>query len=173
MNIKNKYAINEEIKAKELRVVDANGEAIGIISLNEALDKAEEEELDLVLIAPNGNPPVARIMDYNKFLYEQSRKEKLAKKNQKTFDIKEVRLSATIEEHDITIKAKRAEKFLNAGDKVKVTIRFRGREADYAFKGNKVLDLFVSKINEEVFIVEKKAKLEGRNMTMVLAPKKA
>ncbi|MBU5316922.1 translation initiation factor IF-3 [Clostridium bornimense] len=165
--------MNEEIKAKELRVVDANGEAIGIISLNEALDKAEEEELDLVLIAPNGNPPVARIMDYNKFLYEQSRKEKLAKKNQKTFDIKEVRLSATIEEHDITIKAKRAEKFLNAGDKVKVTIRFRGREADYAFKGNKVLDLFVSKINEEVFIVEKKAKLEGRNMTMVLAPKKA
>ena len=112
-------------------------------------------------------------MDYNKLLYEQSRKEKLAKKNQKTFDIKEVRLSATIEEHDITIKAKRAEKFLNAGDKVKVTIRFRGREADYAFKGNKVLDLFVSKINEEIFIVEKKAKLEGRNMTMVLAPKKA
>lgn len=112
-------------------------------------------------------------MDYNKFLYEQSRKEKLAKKNQKTFDIKEVRLSATIEEHDITIKAKRAEKFLNAGDKVKVTIRFRGREADYAFKGNKVLDLFVSKISEEAFIVEKKAKLEGRNMTMVLAPKKA
>ena len=126
-----------------------------------------------MLIAPTGNPPVAKIMDYNKFLYEQSRKEKLAKKNQKTFDIKEIRLSATIEEHDITIKAKRCEKFLINGDKVKVTIRFRGREADYSFKGSKVLDLFVSKINEEVFLVEKKAKLEGRNMTMVLAPKKS
>lgn len=101
------------------------------------------------------------------------KKEKLAKKNQKVIEIKEIRLSATIEDHDIEIKANRASKFLADGDKVKVTVRFRGREADYAFKGNDVLDIFVSKIDSEVYIVEKKAKLEGRNMTMVLAPKKA
>ncbi|ADL51749.1 translation initiation factor IF-3 [Clostridium cellulovorans] len=169
----NKYIANEQIKAKELRVMTDDGEQLGIISFNEALEKAEEKELDLVLIAPTANPPVAKIMNLNKFIYEQSKKEKLAKKNQKVIEIKEIRLSATIEDHDIEIKANRASKFLADGDKVKVTVRFRGREADYAFKGNDVLDIFVSKIDSEVYIVEKKAKLEGRNMTMVLAPKKA
>ena len=169
----NKYIANEQIKAKELRVMTDDGEQLGIISFNEALTKAEEKELDLVLIAPTANPPVAKIMNLNKFIYEQSKKDKLAKKNQKVVEIKEIRLSATIEDHDIQIKANRAEKFLTDGDKVKVTVRFRGREADYAFKGNDVLDIFVSKIDSEVYIVEKKAKLEGRNMTMVLTPKKA
>lgn len=169
----NKYIINEQIKAKELRVMDSDGEQYGILSYNEAIKKAEEKEQDLVLIAPQANPPVAKIMDLSKYIYEQSKKEKLAKKNQKTVDIKEIRLSATIEEHDITIKAKRAEKFIIDGDKVKVTVRFKGRQADYAFHGDNVLKIFVSKIDEEVFIIEKRAKLEGRNMTMVLAPKKA
>lgn len=173
INKNNKYIVNEQIKAKELRVVDSDGEQYGILSYSEAMRKAEEKEQDLVLIAPQANPPVAKIMDLSKYIYEQSKKDKLAKKNQKTFDIKEIRLSANIEEHDIEIKAKRAEKFINDGDKVKVTVRFRGREADYAFHGDNVLDIFVSKINSEIFVVEKKAKLEGRNMTMVLAPKKA
>lgn len=171
--IKNNYIVNEQIKAKELRVMDSDGEQYGILSYAEAMKLADEKEQDLVLIAPQANPPVAKIMDLSKYIYEQSKKEKLAKKNQKTFEIKEIRLSATIEEHDITIKAKRAEKFLQDGDKVKVTVRFRGREADYAFHGDNVLKIFVSKINEEIFVVEKRAKLEGRNMTMVLSPKKA
>ncbi|MHC1682320.1 MAG: translation initiation factor IF-3 [Clostridiaceae bacterium] len=171
--IKNNYIVNEQIKAKELRVMDSYGEQYGILSYTEAMKLADEKEQDLVLIAPQANPPVAKIMDLSKYIYEQSKKEKLAKKNQKTFEIKEIRLSATIEEHDITIKAKRAEKFLQDGDKVKVTVRFRGREADYAFHGDNVLKIFVSKIDEEIFVVEKRAKLEGRNMTMVLSPKKA
>lgn len=167
-----KYILNEQIRAKELRVIGSEGEAVGIISLSEALAMAEEKELDLVLIAPTGNPPVARVMDLSKFVYEQSKKEKIAKKNQKSFDIKEVRLSPNIEDHDIEIKARRAEKFINDGDKVKVTIRFRGREADYAFKGNGVIEIFVSKIDPEIYIIEKRAKLEGKSMTMVMSPKK-
>lgn len=133
---------------------------------------AEEKELDLVMISPNAVPPVCKIMDYGKYLYEQTKKVKEAKKNQKVVNIKEIRLSPTIEEHDIEIKANRAKKFLKDGDKVKVTVRFRGREADYSYKGNDILNLFVSKI-EDVCVIEKPAKLEGRNMVLILAPKKA
>lgn len=133
---------------------------------------AEEKELDLVMISPNAEPPVCKIMDYGKYLYEQTKKVKEAKKNQKVVNIKEIRLSPTIEEHDIEIKANRAKKFLEDEDKVKVTVRFRGREADYSYKGNAILDLFVSKI-EDVCVVEKPAKLEGRNMILILAPKRA
>ncbi len=133
---------------------------------------AEEKELDLVMISPNANPPVCRIMDFGKFIYEQSKKEKEAKKKQKIVNIKEIRFSPTIEEHDIGIKANNARKFLVDGDKVKVTVRFRGREADYSHIGAKILEKFLAKV-EDVCIVEKPAKLEGRNMTMVLAPKKA
>lgn len=145
---------------------------MGVISSREALKLAEEKELDLVMISPNANPPVCKIMDFGKFIYEQSKKDKEAKKKQKVINVKEVRLSPTIEDHDITIKANNARKFLLAGDKVKVTVRFRGREADYSFIGKKILENFYAKI-EEVCVVEKAAKLEGRNMILILSPKKA
>lgn len=124
------------------------------------------------MISPNANPPVCKIMDFGKFIYEQSKKEKEAKKKQKIVNIKEIRFSPTIEEHDIEIKANNARKFLVDGDKVKVTVRFRGREADYSHIGARILEKFLAKL-EDVCTVEKPAKLEGRNMTMVLAPKKA
>ncbi|WP_052220990.1 translation initiation factor IF-3 [Clostridium homopropionicum] len=164
--------MNEDIKEKEVRLIDSNGEQLGVVNINDAMKLAEESEMDLVMISANANPPVCRIMDYGKFLYEQTKKVKEAKKNQKVVNIKEIRLSPTIEEHDIEIKANNARKFLQDEDKVKVTVRFRGREADYSYKGNSILDLFVSKI-EDVCVVEKAAKLEGRNMIMILAPKRA
>lgn len=145
---------------------------MGVISSREALKLAEEKELDLVMISPNANPPVCKIMDFGKYIYEQSKKDKEAKKKQKVINVKEVRLSPTIEDHDITIKANNARKFLLAGDKVKVTVRFRGREADYSFIGKKILENFYAKV-EEVCVVEKEAKLEGRNMILILSPKKA
>lgn len=164
--------MNEDIREKELRVIGDNGDQLGILSSSEALKIAEEKELDLVMIAPTAKPPVCRIMNYGKFIYEQAKKDKEAKKKQKVVNIKEVRLSPSIEEHDIEIKANNARKFLLAEDKVKVTVRFRGREADYSHLGKKILDLFLTKL-EDVCIVEKPAKLEGRNMTMILAPKRA
>lgn len=124
------------------------------------------------MISPNANPPVCRVMDYGKFIYEQTKKVKEAKKNQRVINIKEIRLSPTIEAHDIGIKSNNARKFLIAGNKVKVTVRFRGREADHSYKGHEILKTFLSKI-EDVCVVEKTAKLEGRNMIMVLAPKRA
>jgi len=132
---------------------------------------AIELDLDLVMISPNAKPPVCRIMDYNKFLYEQAKKQKEAKKNQKIVDIKEVRLSPTIEEHDIDIKANNAKKFLGDEDKVKVSIRFRGRQHNNTSAGFEIMELFVSKIGE-VGVVEKPAKLEGSNMIMIMAPNK-
>lgn len=168
----NKYICNENVRAKEVRTINSDGSQLGVIDTREALRLAEEKELDLVMISPNAKPPVCKIMDLSKFIYEQAKKEKLAKKNQKKIDIKEIRLSATIEKHDIQIKAKRAEKFILDGNKVKVTVRFRGRQADYAFIGRNVLESFTSEISD-VYLIEKRAKLEGRNMTMVLAPKKA
>jgi translation initiation factor IF-3 len=164
--------MNEDIRAKELRVIGEDGSQLGIISSRDALKMSEEKELDLVMISPNANPPVCKIMDYGKFIYEQSKKDKEAKKKQKIINIKEVRLSPTIEDHDITIKANNAKKFLIAEDKVKVTVRFRGREADYSHVGKKILDAFYKKV-EDVCIIEKEAKLEGRNMIMILSPKKA
>ncbi|QGU94962.1 translation initiation factor IF-3 [Clostridium bovifaecis] len=164
--------INEQIREKEIRLIGDDGEALGIVSTKEAMDIAEEKELDLVMISPNAVPPVCKVMDYGKYLYEQTKKVKEAKKNQKVVNIKEIRLSPTIEEHDIEIKANRAKQFLQEEDKVKVTVRFRGREADYSYKGNAILDLFVSKVGD-VGIIEKPAKLEGRNMILILAPKRA
>lgn len=170
-NINKNLIMNEKIREKEIRVNDDNG-PLGIMSSKEALDIAEERELDLVMISPNANPPVCKIMDYGKYLYEQTRKEKEARKKQKIVNVKEIRFSPTIEEHDISIKAKKSRGFLMDGDKVKVTVRFRGREADYAHVGNKILKSFLEKM-EDICVVEKPAKLEGRNMAMVLAPKKA
>ncbi|ERI90804.1 translation initiation factor IF-3 [Clostridiales bacterium oral taxon 876 str. F0540] len=166
------FLLNEEIREKEVRVIGSNNEQLGIILTKEALRIAEEKELDLVLIAPTANPPVCKIMDYGKFLYEQSKKEKEARKNQKIVNIKEIRLSPNIEEHDIAIKANNARKFLLDGDKVKVTVRFRGREADYSHVGHDILNSFSSRL-EDVCVIEKPAKLEGRNMILILAPKRA
>ncbi len=166
------FLLNEEIREKEIRVIGSDNEQLGILPTKEALRLAEEKELDLVMIAPTANPPVCRIMDYGKFLYEQSKKDKEAKKKQKVVDIKEVRLSPTIEEHDVTIKANNARRFLQEGDKVKVTVRFRGREADYSHIGFEILKSFSDRL-EEVCIIEKPAKLEGKNMIMILAPKRA
>jgi translation initiation factor IF-3 len=170
--ISKEFLVNEEIREKEIRVINSDGSMLGILSSREALRLAEEKELDLVMISPTANPPVCRIMDYGKFIYEQSKKDREAKKKQKVVSIKEIRLSPTIEEHDITIKANNARKFLQDEDKVKVTVRFRGREADYAFIGERILESFVSKV-EDVCIIEKPAKLEGKNMIMILAPKRA
>ena len=173
MNVISKnFTCNESIRERELRVIDSDGSQLGIISRNEALQMAEERDLDLVMISPTAVPPVCKIMDLGKYIYEQAKKEKEAKKKQKVTVIKEIRCGITIEENDIAIKAKNARKFLVDGDKVKITIRFKGREAALSHLGVKILDNFVSKL-EDVCVVEKPAKQDGRNMTMVLAPKKA
>lgn len=166
------YLLNEEIREKEVRVISNDGEALGILPIKEALKIAEEKELDLVLISPTANPPVCKIMDFGKFIYEQTKKDKEARKKQKVINIKEVRLSPTIEEHDISIKANNARKFLLDGDKVKITVRFRGREADYSHIGYAILNSFSKRV-EDVSVVEKPAKLEGKNMILILAPKRA
>jgi translation initiation factor IF-3 len=164
--------MNEEIREKEIRVINSDGSQLGIISSKEAQKLADEKELDLVMISPSANPPVCRIMDFGKFIYEQSKKDKEAKKKQKVTSLKEIRLSPSIEEHDICIKANNARKFLQDEDKVKVTVRFRGREAEYSFIGGKILENFVTKV-EDVCVIEKPAKLEGKNMILILAPKRA
>lgn len=140
------------------------------MSSRQALELASERQLDLVKIAPQAKPPVCRVMDYGKFRFEQSKKEKEARKNQKVINIKEIRFSPTIEDHDLNFKAKNAQKFLQDGDKVKVTIRFRGREVDHVTFGEKALGRFYDIVKDDC-VVEKPAKLEGKNMTMVLAPK--
>lgn len=166
------FLINEEIREKEVRLIDSDNSQLGIVSTKEALRMAEEKELDLVLIAPTAAPPVCKIMDVGKFIYEQQKKDKEAKKKQKIVDIKEVRLSPNIEDHDISIKANNARKFLLDGDKVKVTIRFRGREVEYSHLGFGILQSFSNRL-DEVCIIEKPSKLEGKNMIMILAPKRA
>ena len=171
-DISKNFTCNESIKEKEVRVIDSEGNQLGILQTKEALRMADESELDLVMISPNAKPPVCKIMDLGKYIYEQAKKEKEAKKKQKVTVIKEIRCGITIEENDIVIKAKNARKFLLDGDKVKITIRFKGREAALSNLGVKILDNFVSKL-EDVCVVEKPAKQDGRNMTMVLAPKKA
>ncbi len=164
--------MNEEIRAKEIRVIGDDGEQLGILLTKDALNLAEEKEMDLVVISPNATPPVCKIMDFGKYVYEQQKKEKEAKKKQKVINIKEIRLSATIEDHDITIKSNNARKFLLDGDKVKVTVRFRGREIENSKVGHKILNSFVEKLGDDC-VVEKPAKQEGRNMILILAPKRA
>ncbi|WP_297434969.1 translation initiation factor IF-3 [uncultured Clostridium sp.] len=164
--------MNDDIRVKEVRAIAANGDQLGILDTRDVKRMAEEQDLDLVMISPTAVPPVCKLMDYGKQLYEQTKKEKEAKKNQKIVSLKEIRVSPTIEENDICIKAKNAMKFLTAGDKVKITVRFRGREAEHSFIGKRILDNFILKL-EEVSIIEKHARLEGRNMILILAPKKA
>lgn len=164
--------MNEEIRDKEIRVIGADGSALGILDTKDAIKLAEDSDLDLVMMSPTAKPPVCRIMDIGKFEYEKQKKEKEAKKKQKVVVLKEIRLSATIQDHDISIKASNAKKFLLDEDKVKITVRFRGREIENSKVGHKILRCFVEKIGD-VYIVEKPARQEGRNMIMILAPKKA
>ncbi|HOB20300.1 MAG TPA: translation initiation factor IF-3 [Candidatus Atribacteria bacterium] len=163
-------SINEQIREKEVRVIDTNGDQLGIMPTKKALELAEQKQLDLVLIAPQANPPVCKIMDYGKYKFEIAKREKEARKNQRTITIKEVRLSAAIEEHDMSVKAKNAEKFLKAGDKVKVSIRFRGREMAHREIGYEVMEKFNSMLSRD-FVIERQPRIEGRSMIMVLAPK--
>lgn len=162
--------INEEIKGKEVRLIDADGSQLGIVDVPTAQKKADEAGLDLVMISPNAQPPVCKIMDYGKHKFEQGKREKEAKKNQKVVNIKEVRLSPSIDTHDFNTKVNQTIKFLKSGDKVKITVRFRGREVNHSQIGADLLEKFAEAILE-VANVEKKPKLEGRNMTMVVAPK--
>ena len=162
--------INEEIRDREVRVIDQNGEQLGIMLTRAALELAEEKQLDLVKIAPTAKPPVCKIMDYGKYRFEQSKREREMRKNQKVIDIKEVRLSATIEDHDVEVKFKAATKFLKDGDKVKVSIRFRGRQISHSEIGLEVMKDFAERL-KDIAVVERRPLTEGRNMTMVLAPK--
>ena len=162
--------INEEIRDKEVRLIDEEGNQLGVVPVREALAMARERNLDLVKIAPQAKPPVCKILNYGKYRFEQIKREKEAKKKQKVIDIKEVRLSPNIEEHDLQTKLKNAVKFLKNGDKVKVSVRFRGRELSRTEIGREVLDDF-SKGIAEVGDVEKPPKMEGRSMVMFLMPK--
>lgn len=167
---KNEIMVNEMVRDKEVRLIDADGNMIGIMSSKEAQKIANSKNLDLVKIAPKANPPVCKVMDYGKYMFEQAKREKEAKKNQKVISVKEVRLSASIEDHDFEVKVKNAIRFLRSGDKVKVTIKFRGREMNYTSLGEKVLERFAKAV-EDYGTVERKPKLEGRNMLMILNPK--
>ncbi|MEK0287133.1 translation initiation factor IF-3 [Caldifermentibacillus hisashii] len=162
--------VNEGIRAREVRLIDANGEQLGIKSKPEALEIAARRNLDLVLVAPNAKPPVARIMDYGKFRFEQQKKEKEARKNQKVISIKEVRFSPTIDEHDFNTKLRNARKFLEKGDKVKASLRFKGRAITHKEIGQKVLDRLAAECSD-IAVIESKPKMEGRSMFLVLAPK--
>lgn len=162
--------INEQIRDKELRVIDENGAQLGIISAREAQKLADEKKLDLVKIAPIAKPPVCKIMDYGKYKFDQAKKEKEARKKQKTVDIKELRLSPSIEEHDIQVKVKKAIEFLKAGDKVKVSIRFRGREIGHTQGAVVILNNFAKSV-EEVGNIEKAPKMESKSLVMFLEPK--
>lgn len=163
--------INEQIRDKEVRLIGSDGEQLGIMSAKDAMKLAREAELDLVKIAPNAKPPVCKIIDYGKYRYELARKEKEAKKKQKTIDIKEVRLSPNIDTNDLNTKINQARKFLAKGDKVKVTLRFRGRELAHVNQSKVILDDFAEKLSD-VAVVDKPAKFEGRSMIMFLTEKR-
>lgn len=163
--------INEQIRDREIRLIGEDGEQLGIMSAREAMKIAQEAELDLVKIAPAAKPPVCKIIDYGKYKYEQARKEKEAKKKQKTVEVKEVRLSPNIDTNDLNTKINNAKKFISKGNKVKVTLRFRGREMAHVQQSKHILDDFAETL-ADVAIVEKPAKMEGRAMSMVLAEKR-
>ena len=162
--------INEEIRDKELRVISNDGEQLGIMSASEALRLAEERDLDLVKISPQAKPPVCKIMDYGKYRFDMAKREKEARKNQRVVDIKEVRLSVNIDTHDFDTKVGHAKRFIAGGDKVKVSIRFRGREMAHTNLGIEIMERFAQACADTA-AVEKAAKLEGRQMLMFLAPK--
>ena len=162
--------INEQIRVREVRLIDDEGEQKGIVSTPEALKMAKERELDLVEVAPNANPPVCKILDYGKYKFEQAKKEKESRKNQKTVELKEIRVTPNIGEHDFGFKSKNARAFLAAGNKVKFTVRFRGRELNNVKAGEVVLNRFVEDL-QDVATVEKKPFLEGKTMFVILTKK--
>ena len=168
--IKQEHQLNGEITDKEVRVIGENGEQLGVMSALEANRLADEAGLDLVKISPNAVPPVCKIMNYGKFIFDKNKREKEARKNQKVIELKEVQLSMTIEQHDIDIKAKNTIKFLQAGNKVKVVLRMRGRQQAYSAKGIEIVNGFCSQV-EEFSTKEKDPKVEGRNVVVVLSPK--
>ena len=168
--IKQELPINEQIRAREIQLIDEQGEKRGVVKLNEALDIAYEKRLDLVLVAPNAQPPVCKIMNYGKYKFEQAKKEKEAKKKQKVFELKEIRITPNIEQHDFEFKVKNARKFIEDGNKVKVTVRFRGRELNYVKLGEDNLNKFIDALSD-IASPEKKAVLEGKNMFIILAKK--
>jgi translation initiation factor IF-3 len=163
--------INENITAKQVRLIDANNENRGIVSIREALALAEEEDLDLIEISPQANPPVCKILDFGKFRYEQQKRKSEAKKNQKVVEIKELKLRPMIDTHDYEVKVKQAKKFLEQGNKVKFTMRFKGRELSANDMGKQVLSKLVEDL-EDCAKVDSEMKLEGRQMTMILSPQK-
>lgn len=163
--------INEQIRDKEIRLIGEDGEQLGIMPTKEAMKLAREAELDLVKIAPTAKPPVCKIIDYGKYRYELARKEKEARKKQKIIDVKEVRLSPNIDDNDLNTKVNAAKKFIEKGDRVKVTLRFRGREMAHMQSSKQILDVFAEKL-ADIAVVEKAPKLEGRSMTMFLTEKR-
>ncbi len=163
--------INEQIRDKEVRLIGEDGEQLGVMSSKDALNMAKEAGVDLVKIAPKAQPPVCKIVDYGKYRYELARKDKEAKKKQKTVDIKEVRLSPNIDTNDLNTKVNHARKFISKGDKVKVTLRFRGRELAHVNQSKVILDDFAKQL-EDIAVVEKPAKFEGRSMIMFLTEKR-
>jgi translation initiation factor IF-3 len=163
------FQINEEIRDAQVRLIDETGTALGIVPISKAQEIAENKNLDLVKISPSANPPVCKILDYGKFKYEQMKKEKESKKNQQIVNLKEIRMSLRVEEHDLNIKAKNGRKFLEDGDKIKVSVRFKGREIAYSSRGIELLKRFAEKVSD-VGQIEKEPKTEGRNAVMFLRP---
>ena len=168
--IKQELPTNGQIREKEVQLIGINGEKLGVMPTRQALEKAQEENLDLVLVAPNAKPAVCKIMNYGKYKFEMAKKEKETKKKQKVLELKELRVTPNIEEHDFEFKAKNARKFLTDGNKVKITVRFRGREVNNSKAGENVLNKFIENL-EDISTVEKQPKLEGRNMFTILAKK--
>lgn len=168
--IKQELLINEQIKVAKVQLIDENGEKRGVLDTYKARDIAMSKNLDLVLVAPNANPPVCKLMNYGKYKFEQAKREKEARKNQKVFELKEIRITPNIDEHDYQFKCKNARKFLQDGNKVKITVRFRGRELNYVKSGELVLNKFIEDL-ADVSQVEKKPLLEGKNLFIILSKK--
>ena len=168
--IKQELPINGQIKEKEVQVIDEVGKKLGVMKIYDAIHVAEEKDLDLVLVAPTGNPPVCKIMNYGKYKFEQAKKEKEARKNQRIVETKELRVTPNIEGNDFGFKAKNARRFLEDGNKVKITVRFRGRELNYVKLGENTLNQFVEELSD-IAVVEKKPLLEGKNMFIILSKK--
>ena len=168
--IKQELLVNEQIRVGKVQVIGESGEKLGIMNTRDALQIAEEKKLDLVLVSPNAETPVCKIMNYGKYKFEQAKKEKEAKKKQKSFEVKEIRITPNIDVHDFEFKCKNARRFIEDGDKVKITVKFRGRELNYAKLGEKVLNDFAQKL-EDIALPEKKPILDGKNMFIILAKK--
>jgi translation initiation factor IF-3 len=162
--------VNHQINAQEVRLIDENGEQVGVVSIKEAMAKAKEADMDLVEIAPQATPPVCRILEYGKFRFEQKKKTREMKKKQKVTHLKEIQLRPNIEQHDYNFKMKHLKEFLEKGDKVKVSIQFRGREMQHTYKGQELINKILEELGDEI-VVEKEAKLEGRRMIMIIARK--